>query len=79
MITQTSGGLPAANASDNPAFRNPDGTYPPYTTIATRSAGVTSYDDTSVTPGAIHRYIIQACNASGCSNSPNVSVTVPAS
>jgi serine protease len=60
-------------------IRNPDGTYPPYVTIATRSAGVTSYSDTSVTPGGIHRYIIQACNDSGCSNSLNVGVTVPGS
>jgi serine protease len=60
-------------------IRNPDGTYPPYVTIATRSAGVTTYIDTSVTPGRIHRYIVQACNASGCSNSPNVAITVPGS
>ncbi|HEU0301328.1 MAG TPA: S8 family serine peptidase [Longimicrobium sp.] len=60
-------------------IRNPDGTYPPYVTLATRPAGTTSYLDTSVTPGAIHRYIIQACNASGCANSTNVAVSVPAS
>ncbi|HEU0301329.1 MAG TPA: S8 family serine peptidase [Longimicrobium sp.] len=60
-------------------IRNPDGTYPPYVTIATRSANVTTYPDTTVTPGAIHRYIVQACNISGCSNSPNVAITVPGS
>ncbi|HEU0301327.1 MAG TPA: pre-peptidase C-terminal domain-containing protein, partial [Longimicrobium sp.] len=58
-------------------IRNPDGTYPPYVTIATRSAGVTTYQDMTVTSGAIHRYILQACNASGCSNSTSVTVTVP--
>jgi serine protease len=60
-------------------IRNPDGSYAPYVTIATRSAGVTSYSDTTVTAGALHRYIIQACNASGCSNSTSISVTIPAS
>ena len=59
--------------------RNPDGSYQPYQTVGTRSWGVTSHTDQTATPGATHRYIIQACNASGCSNSGFVSVTVPAS
>jgi subtilisin family serine protease/fibronectin type 3 domain-containing protein len=61
------------------ATRNPDGSYSPYQTVGTRSWGVTSHSDATVTAGATHRYIIQACNASGCSNSPSVGVTVPAS
>jgi serine protease len=60
-------------------IRNPDGSYAPYQTIATLGAGVTSYQDLTVTAGATHRYIVQACNASGCGNSVSVGVTVPGS
>jgi subtilisin family serine protease len=58
---------------------NPDErSHAPYQTVATLSGGVTSYSDATVTAGATHRYIVQACNASGCSNSTSVFVAVPA-
>jgi hypothetical protein len=56
-------------------LENPDGRSG-YTLVATLAADATSYDHIVFLPGRINaRYILQACNSSGCTDSAAVSVS----
>lgn len=54
-----------------------DGTYPPYEALASLRAGATGFGDTTVVPGGVYRYQVQACNVTGCASGVTVGATVP--
>lgn len=65
----------AAGETEYRLLENPDGVSG-YSQVATLSAGATTYDHAVLLPARINaRYMLQACNANGCSNSSEVAVS----